>query len=859
MKTYWTIKVTIVGALFLTCMLLSCASLTSGGTETGEARAAGVLYNPNGSCATHATVKIFRRNRSPRDNDVIYAMTVTDKNGVYRFDSLPSDTYNIFGSGDSGVSYLDSIVVNGVSSPLQLPADTLKAAGSIRGRIKLAAGDDPRTVLILFMGTNTWAIPDDSSGSFIVSNLAEGSYRIRFLTTLDNYLPKDTALSATTGKENTLPDPITLLYTGSELSAPTNLSIFFDTAHGCAKLTWNPVAASNCAGYVVYRNDTASSIPQRLNKNLVTDTFYSDTVFSDLMDTASFVFTYRIKAQDKEANLSATYSKPFTVDAPSPATIRTFTIYKFMNTLGDSASIGDTVSVIASYTNAAHKNLQVRWFIDNKDSLRRTSVVSALAGSDTLRIACRDSSQHGIYSAITDETDIVWWDSTTVTIVQDVPVANAGNDTAIPENGAIKLHGSAIQQFGTIVKWEWKIDSGTWSTTCNSDTTFDDPATKEAYVCSLAVTDDDGNRAVDGIKIAVVKGVLGIAAGSSYSFFLKADGTLWACGMNSSGQLGDGTRNDRPTPVQVMSDVQSMDAGVESFGQYAHSLILKNDKTLWACGSNMSARLGDGTTTDRYTPVQIMTDVKSMSVGEASHSLILKADGGLWACGSNTYGQLGDGTTTNHPLPVQVMTQVQSIGAGNGYSLILKTDGTLWACGKNNYGQLGYGTTNNQPSPVQVMTNVKSIKAGYYHSLILKTDNTLWASGLNNYGELGDGTTTSRSTPVQVMTDVKDMAAGYSHSLILKTDGTLWACGMNGYGELGDGTVTNRSTPVQVMTDVKSMSAGGLGISGAGGSHSLILRNDGIVWACGYNAFGQLGDGTSTSLLTPKIIILPMK
>src|SRR5512136_810074 len=119
MKLYWVIKASVVSsrhlrrwhltyALVLNCMLLSCISLNGGGTETGEARVVGELYNPHGSRAAHATVKITRWNRSPRDNDVIYAMTVTDTNGVYRFDSLPSDTFNILGSGDSGLSYLDS-------------------------------------------------------------------------------------------------------------------------------------------------------------------------------------------------------------------------------------------------------------------------------------------------------------------------------------------------------------------------------------------------------------------------------------------------------------------------------------------------------------------------------------------------------------------------------------------------------------------------------------------------------------------------------------------------------------------------------------------------------------------------------
>jgi alpha-tubulin suppressor-like RCC1 family protein len=86
--------------------------------------------------------------------------------------------------------------------------------------------------------------------------------------------------------------------------------------------------------------------------------------------------------------------------------------------------------------------------------------------------------------------------------------------------------------------------------------------------------------------------------------------------------------------------------------------------------------------------------------------------------------------------------------------------------------------------------------------------------------------------------DVKCMAAGGNHSLILKTDSTLWACGFNSLGSLGDSTNINRSTPVQVMSNVQSVAAGGM--------HSLILKTDGALWACGGNMYGQLGDGTTT-------------
>src|SRR3712207_4798811 len=128
----------------------------------------------------------------------------------------------------------------------------------------------------------------------------------------------------------------------------------------------------------------------------------------------------------------------------------------------------------------------------------------------------------------------------------------------------------------------------------------------------------------------------------------------------------------------------------------------------------------------------------------------------------------------------------------------------------------------------------------------------LFAWGANEFGQLGDGTTTSRNVPVQVAmpsgvpssVDVGKVAAGRAYTLLL-FNGRVWACGDNANGELGDGTTTNRTRPVPVLgpggsgflTDVTAIACGG--------NHSLALRSDGTVWAWGDNSSGQLGDGTN--------------
>ncbi|MGE4486007.1 MAG: S8 family serine peptidase, partial [Oscillospiraceae bacterium] len=342
--------------------------------------------------------------------------------------------------------------------------------------------------------------------------------------------------------------------------------------------------------------------------------------------------------------------------------------------------------------------------------------------------------------------------------------------------------------------------------------------------------------------------VVQAAAGYSHTLVLKEDGTVWAWGYNYYGQCGNGITSYSESLTQVigLTNVEYVAAG--SF----HSLAVKSDGTVWAWGYNNYSQLGDGTTAIRTTPVQVsgLTDVVGVSAGYY-HSVAVKTDGTVWAWGENSFGQLGDGTTTNRTTPVQVngLADVENVSAGYYYSVAVKTDGTVLAWGSNAYGRLGDGTTTNRTTPVQVsgLTSVVSVATGYSHSLVVKSDGTVWAWGYNNYGQLGDGTTAIRTTPVQVsgLTSMISVAAGYYHSIAVKSDGTVWAWGYNNYGQLGDGTTTTRTTPVQVngLAGVVSVAAGYY--------HSLAMKTDGTVWAWGDNNYGQLGDGTTATRATP--------
>jgi alpha-tubulin suppressor-like RCC1 family protein len=367
---------------------------------------------------------------------------------------------------------------------------------------------------------------------------------------------------------------------------------------------------------------------------------------------------------------------------------------------------------------------------------------------------------------------------------------------------------------------------------------------------------------------------------------VKDDGTVWAWGDNSYGQLGDATLIDRNYPAQVsgLNNITHISAG------YGHNLVMKDDQTFWSWGSNVSGQLGNGSATKRYSPVQTLalTDVDMVSAG-LEHTIALHAEGSVWAWGSNEKGQLGNGTTTNETSPCQLpdLSNISSIASGASHNIALADDGTVWAWGDNDSGQLGDGTTTSRSSPIQTngLSNITLIEAGGKHSLALKNDGTVWAWGANDSKQLGDGTTTSRNSPVQIsdlsnitlfsagtshnlalrndgtvwtwgnwnnpnqvsiLSSITLIAAGGNHSLALKDDGTVWAWGDNWAGQLGNGnTETYESSPVQV-SDLSNIT-----MIAAGESHSLALKDDGTVWAWGANWDGQLGDGTYTSRSTP--------
>jgi alpha-tubulin suppressor-like RCC1 family protein len=346
---------------------------------------------------------------------------------------------------------------------------------------------------------------------------------------------------------------------------------------------------------------------------------------------------------------------------------------------------------------------------------------------------------------------------------------------------------------------------------------------------------------------------------SLHTMAIKNDGSLWAWGLNTSGQLGDGTNINKNLPIQVGNDTNWSILS----SKFNHCLAIKSNGTLWAWGNNLKGQLGNSFSGGTVNiPFQIGNSTWiSVSAG-TSYSLGIKSNGTLWAWGGNEDGQLGDGTITQRNSPVQIGTSSNwiKVDCSWNHSIALKQDGTLWAWGNNNYGQLGDGTNIGKIIPTQIgnANNWTQINAGQYFSIALKSDGTLWSWGYNGNGRLGDGTSIiSRNLPVQIGTSTNwtSISTSLGHCIARRSDGTLWAWGSNSYGQLGNGS--NGSTN-DVYSPILIDNSSGYGdILSAGSNFSVAVKNNGEIRSWGGNSWGQLGDGTNIDKNIPTPIICP--
>jgi alpha-tubulin suppressor-like RCC1 family protein len=352
-----------------------------------------------------------------------------------------------------------------------------------------------------------------------------------------------------------------------------------------------------------------------------------------------------------------------------------------------------------------------------------------------------------------------------------------------------------------------------------------------------------------------------VAAGYGHSLGVKSDGSLWAWGLNDSGQLGLGDTTTRTTPTRV----GSASDWISVFSGSHHSYALNASGELYAWGYNDFGQLGLGHKKPRLTPAKVAgAGWTKVSPGPLD-CLAIKTDGSLWAWGYNVNGQLGlPADYADHTIPARVGTATswKDVACGPYHTVAATGDDKFAACGSNQYGQIGLGFPLYRCSPEQIGTTGGwlQVDASLTHAAGVRNDFSLWTWGYDVDGGLGGSGGLRAPARVGFDSDWASVACGAytdsNYTMAIKKNGTLWGFGDNDTGQLGLGDKQSRSVPTQVGSDAgwKTVACSdGVGDRGRQLSgdpytlddHTLALKTDGTLWAWGANDHGQLGTGAA--------------
>lgn len=398
-----------------------------------------------------------------------------------------------------------------------------------------------------------------------------------------------------------------------------------------------------------------------------------------------------------------------------------------------SASVMPQVSA-GSFHTAALKSIGTVWVWGNNTNGQlgdgtntdSTTPVQVSNLSDAIAIAC------GYWHTVALKSDGTVWTWGNNTYGQLGDGTNDDSNTPVQVSNISDVVAIACGDWHTIAM---KSDGTVWAWGNNFYGQLGDE-TKTNSTTPVQVRNSDSS---------VLSDVIAIACGYWHSIALKQDGSVWTWGNNTYGQLGDATNVDKTTPVEVSSLSNDVDVNVDMVkpiaGGHWHSIALKSDGTVWAWGNNTYGQLGDGSNTDSNTAVEVKLEetteggdnfstafqASTKAPTESSHAtpqqsesslrniitiasggghtIFLRSDGAVLTCGSNYGGQLGNGTTDDSNLSVLVADLsgvITDAAGGLWHTVVLRSDGTIWTWGTNYNGQLGDGTYDQSSTPVQV-------------------------------------------------------------------------------------------------------------------------------------------------------------
>ena len=334
-----------------------------------------------------------------------------------------------------------------------------------------------------------------------------------------------------------------------------------------------------------------------------------------------------------------------------------------------------------------------------------------------------------------------------------------------------------------------------------------------------------------------------VSAGSYHSCGVTTADKVYCWGLNRDGELGDGTTTDRLTPVAVRGGLSVRTVSAGTF----HTCAVTTDQRAYCWGWNGEGQLGIvGAGNVRLGPAAVAGGRRFAGVRAGyRHTCGVTTADKAFCWGENGSGQLGDGTTTSRREPVAVARGLAftSVVAGTDHTCGRTTNSNAWCWGANSFGQLGNASFQPALKPALVARAVpfSHVSAGDGHSCGV-ADKVVYCWGSNSHGQLGDGSTAPRATPVAALAQgfFAGAGAGGDHSCSITEAGAMYCWGFNALGQVGDGTAGNdRLTPVPVTGGLQFASFN------AGAGHNCAVTTDHRAYCWGWNGQGQLGNGES--------------
>jgi alpha-tubulin suppressor-like RCC1 family protein len=348
-----------------------------------------------------------------------------------------------------------------------------------------------------------------------------------------------------------------------------------------------------------------------------------------------------------------------------------------------------------------------------------------------------------------------------------------------------------------------------------------------------------------------------VTAGGAHSCGLTSDSLAFCWGSNSSGQLGDGTYTQRLTPVRVGGGLRFVQISAGS----SHTCAVTKDSKPYCWGDNLEGEVGDGTwQNSRSTPTLVAGGRRFHQIRAGYvYTCALNLNDAAFCWGNNDLGQLGTSGPTLTPLAVFGELHYRQVIPGASHTCGVTTDDRAYCWGAGTEGELGDGTRTNHSRPVAVAGGLSFQQvvpgSGWYlpSSNDPAVENDARSCGITTSGKAycwgRGGGISSSLTPLAVTGGrlYRFITSGEEHNCGVAMSRAIFCWGDNAGGELGTGNTTSSTTPVKIASSLLFSSVS----ASALGHHTCALTTDHRAYCWGDNGGGQLGDGSKTNRLAP--------